>query len=186
MQNETDPTDNSPANPRKMRELLKGSRFDVYQLELAPRSLGKPVQKRELIVHPGAVVILPVLDQKIVMIRNKRWAVNETLWELPAGTLEPPEPPAACAGRELIEETGYEAGSIEPLVDFYTSPGFCTELLYCFVARDLTHVGQQLEETEDIAVEPLEMDSVLDMVRTNQIRDGKSIAAILYYNNFVR
>lgn len=183
----TDDTISSASkNPRKMRELIKGSRFDVYQLELAPRSAGKPVQKRELIVHPGAVVVLPVLDDKLILIRNKRWSVNEVLWELPAGTLEPPESPAVCAGRELIEETGYEAGSIEPLVDFYSSPGFCTELLYCFVARNLRHVGQQLEETEDIVVEPLKLDRVLDMVRTNEIRDGKSIAAILYYNSFVR
>lgn len=180
---QADPSNENKPIPK--RKLVQGSRFDVYQLDLPARTPGKPAQTRELIVHPGAVVILPILDDKIVMIRNKRWAVNETLWELPAGTLEPPELPLVCAGRELIEETGYEAKSIEPLLDFYSCPGFCTELLYCFIARDLKQVGQRLEETEDIVVEPLPVNRVLDMVRSNEIRDGKSIAAILHYHTFV-
>jgi ADP-ribose pyrophosphatase len=169
-----------------MRELFRGSRFDVYQIELAPRTPGKPPQQRELIVHPGAVVVLPMLDDQVVMIRNQRWAVNQELWELPAGTLEPPEPPDACASRELIEETGYKAGHIEPLAEFYSSPGFCSELLHTFLATDLTHVGQQLEETEKITVELLPFDRVLEMVKSNQIRDGKTMAALLYYHAFTR
>jgi ADP-ribose pyrophosphatase len=107
-------------------------------------------------VHPGAVVVLPLLDaDTIVMIRNFRPSVGATLLELPAGTLEADEPAEACAGRELIEETGYRAGRIEPLVDFYTSPGVLSERMFAFVARELSHVGQQLDEGEEIEVWPV-------------------------------
>ena len=82
--------------------------------------------KREVVVHPGAVVVLPFLDarsEKIILIRNRRYAVGQILLELPAGTLERNEDPINCAGRELLEETGYIAGRMKALLNFYTSPG---------------------------------------------------------------
>src|SRR5262245_61524829 len=92
--------------------VLKGSRFDVVAVDLPGRH-GRAV-RREIVGHPGAVVILPLIDRDTVaMIRNERIAVGQTLLELPAGTLEPPgEDPAVCAARELIEETGYRAATI--------------------------------------------------------------------------
>jgi len=176
-----------PDFPQPGPILLHGARFEVRQVNIPAKKPGQPPQTRELIVHPGAVVILPILaDGNIALIRNKRWAVGEELWELPAGTLEPPEPPDQCAARELIEETGYRAGRLTHLTDFYSCPGFCTELLYAFLATDLTHVGQQLEETEQITVEPTPWDRVLEMIRSHQIRDAKTIAALLYYATFMR
>ena len=163
--------------------LFDGVKFSVDKVELTTKD-GQHVT-REAVVHPGAVIVLPILDDgRIVMIRNHRFVVGEELYELCAGTLEPNEGPAVCAGRELIEETGYQAGSIEPLCDFYTSPGFCNERIYAFLARDLKHVGQQLEATENIIVEPLAMDDVLAMTRDGRICDGKTIAALLYYQTF--
>lgn len=165
--------------------LLHGARFDVRAVDVHG-SDGKS-HRREIVVHPGAVVILPMIDANTVaMIRNFRPAVDETLWELPAGTLEPPEPPQDCAHRELLEEAGYEAAEMSHLFDFYTSPGICTERMYAYLAEGLTHVGQQLEAIEDIAVEPMALDDVLDMVHANRIRDGKTIATLLYYHAFRR
>lgn len=167
--------------------LLRGSRFEVHQVDIPPKKAGQPSSVRELVVHPGAVVILPLLpDGTIALIRNRRWAVSEELWELPAGTLEPPEPPDQCAARELIEETGYAAESITPMTKFYSCPGFCTEMLYAFLATGLNHVGQQLEETELITVVPTPLERSLDMIRNGDIRDAKTIATLLYYANFMR
>lgn len=143
-------------------------------------------RQRDVVVHPGAVVILAVMDDgRVVMIRNRRFAVGKELIELPAGTLEEGEEPIACAGRELIEETGYEATEVQPLVSFYSSPGFYTERLYVFVARGLKHVGQQLEDTEHIRVEPMTLGDVLAKIESNEIEDAKTMAAILYYSRFV-
>jgi ADP-ribose pyrophosphatase len=133
------------------------------------------------------VVVLPLLeDGRIVMIRNHRFAVDEVLWELCAGTLEPGEPPATTAARELVEETGYRADHVEAMTTFYTSPGICDEIMFAFLAEGLTHVGQKLEETERIEVEPVECDEALGMVEAGEIRDGKTIATLLFYQTFLR
>lgn len=171
---------NLPASLKESRLLLHGPRFDVREVDI-PASGGGLVGK-QVVVHPGAVVILPLLDeQTAVMIRNKRVAIGETLLELPAGTLEPGEKIETCARREVIEETGYEAGRIEPLLDFYSSPGICTERMYCFVARELQHVGQDLDDTEEITVEAVKIDAAVRMIGEGKIRDGKTIAALLYH-----
>src|SRR5437764_3983068 len=101
---------------------------------------------REVVLHPGAVVILPLPDDgHVCLLRNYRFSVAETLLELPAGTLEPPETPEAAAARELAEETGYQARSWRKLAEFYASPGVMTERMYLFAARDLTPGPQQLQ-----------------------------------------
>jgi ADP-ribose pyrophosphatase len=140
-----------------------------------------------MVVHPGAAVILPLLDeQHVVMIRNERPIEDVPLWELPAGTLEPPELPEVTAGRELIEEAGYQAGKIELLTKFYASPGICTEMMYCYVATDLTVVGQRLEPNEKIVVKVMPLDEAIQMIRDGVIIDGKTVATLLYYQTFCR
>lgn len=164
---------------------FSGKRFDVRTL--AEQGRDGQAHRRDVVVHPGAVVIVPLLDDStVLLIRNARVAVGETLWELPAGTLEPPEPPETCAGRELLEETGYRAAEVSRLTSFYTSPGICTERMYAFVARGLTHEGQQLEASEFIEVHPTPLDDAMAMVRDERIRDGKTVAALLYFQAFAR
>src|SRR5688500_1539425 len=120
---------------------------------------------REIIVHPGAVVVLPFLDEsEIVLIRTKRYAVGQILIELPAGTLERNEDPINCAGRELLEETGYLAGRLRPIGNFYTSPGILSEKMYAFVAYDLEK-QEQLEEGEEIELELATLDDAVDVIR---------------------
>jgi ADP-ribose pyrophosphatase len=160
--------------------VYKGTRVDMALRTVATAS-GKHLV-REVVLHPGAVIILPVLkDGRIVMIRNLRHTVGQWLWELPAGTLEPPEPPEICAGRELIEETGYQAGDIQPFGWFYTSPGILTEKMYAFIAAGLTPGPQALEENETITVEALTPDRIMQMIESNEVVDGKTIAVLLKY-----
>jgi ADP-ribose pyrophosphatase len=126
------------------------------------------------------VVIVPVLaDGSVVFIRNFRIATERRLLELPAGTLEPPEPLEACAARELVEETGYRAATLRPLGRFYTSPGLSDELMHAFAATDLREVGQDLEEDEDLTVEVVPANKVLGLLRSGELVDGKSMLAIL-------
>ncbi len=142
---------------------------------------GRTVE-REVVRHPGAVLVVPELaDGRLILIRNARMAVDDRLWELPAGVLEPGEDPADAARRELLEETGYRAGQLERLGEFYTSPGFCDELMRVYAARDLELIGQRLEAGEDIAVEIVELGKVLSMIDTGVIRDGKTLAGLLLW-----
>lgn len=167
----------------KRQRVFEGVKFAVDVIDL--RGQSGQTMKREIVVHGGAVVILAVTeDDRIVLIRNQRFAVGREIWELPAGTLEPGEDPADCARRELEEETGYRAATIEPLSDFYTTPGICTERMHAFLARDLKHVGQQLEDGEAISVEPLPRQDVLEMIRDGRIDDAKTIAMILFEHLF--
>lgn len=160
--------------------LFHGKRIDVLSIE-APHPQGGTM-RREVVSHPGAVVILPLLDpETVILIQNTRYVVQETLWELPAGTLEKGEDPLACAFREVEEETGYRAENIEPLFECFSTPGFCNEKLSIYQASDLTYVGQNLDETEKIEVASLKLPQALDMIKTGEIRDAKTIATLLYF-----
>jgi ADP-ribose pyrophosphatase len=146
---------------------------------LAVEVLSRGVVSREVVRHPGAVLIVPRLDgDRLALVRNYRVAVMQRLWELPAGTLEPGEPPEIAAARELEEETGYRAARIEHLGDFYTSPGFCDELMRVYTAEKLEFVGQRLEPHEDIEVGVVTVDEALAMIDDGRIIDGKTIAAL--------
>jgi ADP-ribose pyrophosphatase len=135
---------------------------------------------QDVIEHPGAVAIVPVLASgRLVLIRQWRHAVGKWLLEVPAGTLEPDESPADCARREVQEETGYEAGEIEPLATFYTTPGFTDEVMYGFVARDLRPAPAQGDDDEVIETVELDCDEALAMCLDGRIIDGKTIACLL-------
>ena len=141
----------------------------------------------DVIVHPGAAVILPILDDgRIVLVANVRPAAGDTLLELPAGTIDPPETPRACAARELTEETGYRASLLTPLMAFYASPGICTEKMHVFVARGLTAGERELDAGEQIETRVMEYDDVLTAVFEGRIVDGNTIAALLYFDRFAR
>lgn len=160
--------------------LLKSRVFDVERRAYEGED-GRPLV-RDIIVHPGAVVILPVLDaERLVMIRNYRHAAEQELLELPAGTLEPGEAPLAAAARELEEETGYAAGSVEPFIEFFTTPGMCTELMRGYVARDLKATAQRLERGERIRVEVVSRDRARRGLWDGTIRDGKTIAVLAVF-----
>jgi ADP-ribose pyrophosphatase len=138
--------------------------------------------KREIVVHPGAAIILPVLpDGRILLIRTWRYAVNEHLLELPAGTIDPGETPINCAGRELMEETGYVAGKLTRIGSFYASPGILTEKMHAFLATELLpHAGEK-DVGEEIELMPTKFDEALRMVVDGDIIDSKTIATLLLF-----
>lgn len=159
-------------------ELFRTGKFSVIQREFEG-------QQKVLVQHPGAVVILPFVDEsRICLIRNRRFAVEKTLIELPAGTLEPGEDPIVTAARELAEETGFRSQDLAPIFDYYVSPGILNEKMYAFVARDLVAGEQNLMQDEQIETEIVPFDEAIDLIKGGQIEDAKTIATLLYYKQF--
>ena len=142
---------------------------------------------REVITHPGSVVVLPVLpDGRIVMIRQYRHATRQYLWELVAGRKEPEETPKQGAARELLEETGYRAKRFKVFLDVFPTPGFLEERMYILLAEGLTAGKAQPEEDEKIEVRAYRVNELKKMIRSGRLKDAKSIAGILYYLTFLR
>ena len=159
------------------RLVLKGERFSVHQMELVGRD-GK-TYRREVVRHPGAVVLLPLLNSDtVVLIRNTRATVGETLLELPAGTRESAEPPEETAARELMEETGYRAGSLTKVHEFYSAPGICDELMHLYVATNLVQGQHQREATEQIENQITTRGEVARLVASGEIRDAKTLVGL--------
>lgn len=151
------------------------------------RQTGVPGGSVDVVVHPGAAVILPILpDGRVLLIENYRYTLGQTLLELPAGTLDPGENPRDCASRELIEETGYAAGRLEPLIDYYPTPGFCTERMHLFLAHDLKPGSPRREPGERIENRPMEYEQVLEAIAAGRIIDGKTLVGVLCYDRFER
>lgn len=166
-------------------QLLECRRFRVVRRRLTSPA-GEEIE-REVVVHPGAVAIIPMVDaEHVCLIRNFRIAVGKTLIEVPAGTLEPNEPPIETARRELIEETGYTAGRMEPVTKFYMSPGIQNELMHCFVATELTLGDAHREAGEEIQNLVVSWDEAMAMLDRGEIEDSKSIAALLVYDRLRR
>lgn len=169
--------------------LLESRKFRVERLQLTGHDgVSRP---HDLIVHPGAAVILPCLDDgQLLFIRNYRFAVQRELLELPAGTLDAPggkpEAPIDCARRELTEETGYVAAHVRPLISFYSTPGICNEAMHAFLATGLTPGPTRLEPDEHIRPQPLTLDEALAAARDGGIQDAKSLVTLLYFDRFVR
>ena len=163
--------------------LFRGKRFDVVRLVQV--TSGGEEHVREVVRHPGAVTILPLLDDgRVCLVRNFRAAVDQTLVELPAGTLEPGEDPAVTAERELAEETGYRAERIRPLAAFYMSPGILDERMYLFLATGLKPGPMSLDPGEEIQPLLTTWQEALEMARDGRIQDAKTLAGLLYYEAF--
>lgn len=137
---------------------------------------------REIVEHPGAVALIPVLGDTIVLIRQYRLAVGRTIYELPAGTLNTGEDPDICAAREITEETGYRARKLDKIFQCYLAPGYSTELMHFYVATELEAGPQRLDEDEEIRVYPTPIDEALAMVRRNEIMDAKTAVGLLLFD----
>jgi ADP-ribose pyrophosphatase len=135
---------------------------------------------REVVRHSGSVAALPVHDDgRMVLVRQYRYPVDALVWELPAGRLDPGESPEAAAGREMEEEVGLRPRRLEPLCVFYTTPGFCDEVMYLFRATGLESVAARPEADERIESRAFALDEVRAMVRAGEIREGKTLVAVL-------
>jgi ADP-ribose pyrophosphatase len=141
---------------------------------------------REVITHPGSVVVLPVLpDRRILLIRQYRHATRQFMWELVAGRIDEGEKSRHAAARELAEETGYRAKRLKLFLDVFPTPGFLEEEMFLFVAEGLTPGEPTPEDDEKITAQAFTHAQVETMIRRNTIRDAKSIAGILYYLRFL-
>lgn len=144
----------------------------------------------EMIRHPGASAIVPFLsdpagdDPQILLIRQYRYAAEEVLYEIPAGRLNDGEEPVDCARRELLEETGCQAASLEHLYTMYTTPGFTDEKIHVFMATGLEHGASAHEADEFITVETVTLSSALELIRKGEIKDAKTALSILYAAGF--
>jgi len=157
--------------------VYKGKVFDIRVDEIRE---GDVEYKREIVVHRGSAVILPVFDDgTVALVRQYRHAAGKYLLELAAGTLEDGEDPKAGAIRELEEEIGVTAGKIEKLCEFYVSPGFLTEKMHIFLATDLTETKQNLEADEILTIQRHSFPALLEMIRNGDIEDAKTIAGVM-------
>lgn len=142
---------------------------------------GQMIQ-RDVVLHPGAVAILPLVDaEHVCLLRNHRFVVHEVLWEIPAGTLEFGEAVEAAAVRELAEETGYQAKQWHKLLEFYPSPGILSERTHLFVASELTAGTMRPEADEQLEPHIVAWSEALTWVRDGTIRDAKTLLALLWW-----
>ena len=173
---------------RDKSTLYSGKRISLELQRFEDEMSGRQF-KREVVVHPGSVVVLPFVtggdaptrNDQVLLIRNMRYGLNKYLIELPAGTLEPGEAPMNAAGRELQEETGHLARKLTAIGSFYASPGVLTEKLYAFAAFNLTPTQTMLDDGEEIEVVPMRYLDALEMIRTGEIEDAKTVATLLMY-----
>jgi ADP-ribose pyrophosphatase len=178
----------SKAKSRKAKVLSSTVLFKGRVFTLRRDRVMEPsgiVATREVVAHPGSVVILPVFpDRRIVLIRQYRHAVGQSLWELVAGHKEPNESFRQGARRELLEETGFTAKRYTKLLDIYPSPGLLGEIMKIFLAEGLTKGAPRPEDDEKITTRIVTLTEAETWIRSGKIVDAKSVAGILYYSKF--
>src|SRR5262245_1932099 len=154
------------------KPIYKGKVFDIRLDEIREDGVE---YKREIVVHNGSCVMVPVFeDGTVALVRQYRHAAGKYLLEIPAGSLNAGENPEVGAIRELEEEIGVKAGKIEKLTEFYVSPGFLTEKMFVYLATELTDVGQKLEDDELLTIERLSFPEIFKKISSNEIEDAKS------------
>lgn len=159
--------------------IQKGKSFSFYHDKI--RLPNGRETDRNIVKHPGAVGIIAVDEDEIVLIKQYRYATGKYLLEIPAGTLEEGEDPYQCAVRELQEETGYAASAWSRLFQCYMVPGYSDEILYFYLAEGLTQIESSPEDDEDILVQKYGINEVLEMIENNEIEDAKTMLSVLTY-----
>ena len=161
---------------------MKKSIFKGRIIDLSVETVTLPngaTAELEIITHPGAAAVVPMKDETtVVMIRQYRHAVGGFIYEIPAGKLHPGEDPRDCAMREVEEEIGYKVGNLEPLLSFFTTPGFTNEVIHIFLGKDLQPGTQDLGADEVLEVLEMPIDKAIALIKEGTIRDGKTIIGL--------
>jgi ADP-ribose pyrophosphatase len=169
--------------PEKARVLARRRVYEGRVLALDVDEVEEPEgvrAKREVVRHRGSVAALPVLDDgRVLLVRQYRYAVDERVWELPAGRLDPGETPETGVLRELEEEVGLRAATLESICTFYTTPGFCDERMFLFRASSLSAVPPRPEEDERIETGTFTLEEARAMIARGEVREGKTLVALL-------
>ena len=174
----------SPAQPER-RVIYRGQKID---LALQPvRLRDGTTRDQEVVVHRGAVALLPMVDaDHVCLLKNARASVGRTLIEIPAGTIDPGETPDSTAPRELAEETGYRAGRITRISEWWVSPGVFTERMYLYLCEDLTPGPTDHQPDEHLEPLVVPWDEAVAMASDGRIDDAKTIVALLLYDRLRR
>jgi ADP-ribose pyrophosphatase len=133
---------------------------------------------REVVEHRGAAAIVPVLQDKVVLVRQFRYAAGSELLEIPAGTLERGEDPEACAKRELEEETGYKCSELQKMLECFMAPGYSTEKIHFYLAKNLRPSKMRTEEDERIQTQVIPIAAAMEMIRKGEIHDAKTVCGL--------
>jgi ADP-ribose pyrophosphatase len=160
------------------RTVYRGRIFDVFlEKVVLPNGMTKD---REVIRHPGAAAMVPLLgDGRVILIKQYRHAVDRFLWEIPAGTLERGENPLECARRELVEEIGYSAATLEKITEILPAPGYTDERIHIFIATELSPALQNLDADEVLEIKPTPFDRAIEMIGQGHIQDAKTIVGLM-------
>ena len=174
-------------DPNRLKVLSSKVVYDGKVFKVTSDQIKEPTgitAHRDIIRHSGSVVVLAVdesgKEPRVLLERQYRYAARDYLWELPAGRIDPGEKPLAAGKRELLEETGYRAKRWQRALHFYSSPGFLDETMTIFYARELTLGDAQPEDDECIECKLLPLSQVVKMVLSGEVRDGKTIAGVLW------
>ncbi|MBQ7916022.1 MAG: NUDIX hydrolase [Firmicutes bacterium] len=163
---------------KKSELMFNGRILKVYKDEVLLDN-GMEVT-REVMRHQGAAAVVPITDNgEVILVKQYRYAVGKEMLEIPAGLLEPGEEMAVCAARETEEETGYKPMELIHLYDFFSSPGYCTERIGIFAARQLVPSRQHLDADEDVEVVVMPLEEAIEMIKRGEIVDGKTVAALM-------
>lgn len=169
-----------PDNPQRIdtKPIFSGVVFDVREDTLMTADGRR--YTRQIVHHPGAVAIVPIdADDNVLMVRQYRHPIEQALLEIPAGVVEIGESPDDTAQRELREETGFATRNLRAVGGIYSSPGFCDEMVYMYIARDLIPSRLPADDDEDISVERVPMSQAGRLIRLGEIQDAKSVAGLL-------
>lgn len=176
---------NETKNDYSEKTLTANTVFDGKVIKVEVVNVELPNGKeatREIVHHQGAVGILAISkENKIILVRQYRKALDKTILEIPAGKLEPNEEPMECAYRELKEETGYLATNMRQITKFYTSPGFADEIIYLYEASRLELGEVDLDDDEFVDIEEYSYQETLDLIDKDQIIDAKTLVALYYW-----
>ncbi len=164
------------------KNTFQGKILKIYEDEINLEHNGNIT--REYVKHIGAATILPIINNKIFFVKQYRHPVEKHLLELPAGTLSKGEDPKLCAIREVEEEIGYKATDVEFMFKTAIAPGYSSEIIYVYLAKDLVQTKQNLDEDEFLEIESYTLEEALQFIKDGTIIDGKTISALLYYKEF--
>jgi ADP-ribose pyrophosphatase len=169
----------------KQNKIYTGKAVDFYCDEVSLQN--GHAASREYLGHPGAAAVLPFLNQReIILVKQYRYPIGKYTYEIPAGKLDPNEPPLRGISRELEEETGYKAKRIEKMLDFYPSTAFSNEVLHIFAAFGLIKGESHPDEDEFVSAEIFDFRKAVRMIKSGEIMDSKTIIALLYFDNILK